>query len=82
MPQRFAFENGWVGAGWGLDGSAHADAVADGLTDTDAYETYATLIHPSPKSFQRALRTFAGKMTRGDFCWVYDSERGNTGVLR
>lgn len=72
----FAFQNGWVGAGWGLDESEHADRLADGSSDAEAYRRLAVEIFPGDTSFTTALENIAFKMAPGDHCWAYESRTG------
>ena len=72
----FAFDNGWVGAGWGLDESVHNNSLVDGSTDVAAYRRLANDVFPGDASFERALATIGSQMTEGDYCWAYDSYTG------
>lgn len=72
----FAFDRGWVGAGWGLDGSPYNDALIDGSTDIAAYEDLASKVFQGDGSFRRALTAIGSQMVEGDYCWAYDSYMG------
>ena len=72
----FAFENGWVGAGWGLDASPHEMSICNGSTDLDAYEACAVEVFAGDASLRRALSAIGSAMAVGDYCWSYDSHKG------
>ena len=72
----FAFQEGWVGAGWGLDGSPWEDRIEDGSSDAALYLRGAQEVFPGDRSLERALRIVSEEMSIGDFCWAYESSLG------
>lgn len=72
----FAFQYGWVGAGWGLDGSPWEDRIEDGSSDAARYLRGAREVYPGDRSLERALKIVADEMSIGDFCWAYESSLG------
>lgn len=72
----YAFANGWVGAGWGLNGSPWDGVIVDGCTDISAYKRSAAVAFPGDVSVTRAAHAIGTSMAVGDFCWAYDSHKG------
>ena len=72
----FAFSYGWVGAGWGLDGSAEQATIPDGSPDFRAYLSAARRVFPGDLSLEAAANRIGTEMSIGDHCWTYDPETG------
>ena len=72
----FAFQDGWVGAGWGLGGTEWEDRIEDRSNDAALYLRGAQKVYPGDKSVERALKIISEEISAGDFCWAYESSIG------
>ncbi|MEG8038763.1 hypothetical protein QP166_05150 [Sphingomonas sp. LR60] len=72
----FALTEGWVGSGWGLNGSDYADQIKDGCTDVQTYLALAAHRFPQDASLAKAAKAIAVEMASGDICWTYDPRKG------
>lgn len=73
--RQFAFSEGLVGAGWGLNNSSRARMVPDGSGDTALYYQHAMFVH-GDDSFKRAFDAIANRMKVDDYCWTYVTHLG------
>jgi len=73
--RQFAFAEGLVGAGWGLNGSSYVGSIPDKCRDADRYYQHAELVHGG-EGFQRAFDAIANRMNPGDYCWAYNTHLG------
>jgi hypothetical protein len=72
----FALTEGWVGSGWGLNGTEYADRIEDGCPDLQKYLELAAYQFPQDTGLSRAARMIGVDMAVGDICWTYDPEKG------
>jgi hypothetical protein len=73
--RRFAFSEGLVGTGWGLNRSQFAGTIPDRCTDASRYYERAVIVHRD-EGFQRAFDVIANRMSIGDYCWSYVTHLG------
>lgn len=74
--RQFAIENGFVGAGWGLNNSDEFGSIADGSHDLETYLTRARRVHRDRESLDAAANCIGNVMAEGDYCWMYDTASG------
>lgn len=76
VAKAFALTEGWVGSGWGLNGTEYADRIADGCSDLQRYLDLAAYQFPNDESLAKAAQAIALDMAIGDICWTYDPDNG------
>lgn len=74
--RKYATHHGYVGGGWGLNGSDVSTSVPDGCTSLDQYLKYAVRAHPDDASLLVAADRIGSAMAVGDYCWMYDTSPG------